>query len=86
MAWYEHQPIRWILENLTARQITHLIMGTILVAFLTGSYYVYLDTLQAIRSNPDYLWMFQMIIIMFIIFLIAIIPILWRAAFLLEVL
>jgi len=78
MAWYERQPIRWILENLTSRQITTLILGIILISLFSGSYYVYLDTLQSIRNNPEYLWM---IIIALIIFFIALLPISWEASF-----
>jgi len=80
MVWYEHQPIRWILENLTAKQITALILGIILIGFFTGSYYVYLDTLQSIRNNPEYLWMFEMIGIMFILFFIVLLPRSWGAS------
>lgn len=81
MDWYEHQPIRWVLENLTAKQITALIVGIILIGIFTGSYYVYLDALQSIRNNPEYLWMFKMLIITFVLFFIAILPLTWKASF-----
>jgi hypothetical protein len=72
MAWYEHQPFYWILNNLTTRQIVNLIVGLFFIFVILGSYYVYLDTAQYIKYNPLYLWVFRnvsILILMVIIFL-----------------
>ena len=52
MSWYEYQPFRWILENLSARQITNIIIAIVVISLLVGSYYVYLDFIQSVRNNP----------------------------------
>jgi hypothetical protein len=70
MAWYEHQPFYWILKNLTAREITNLILGVIIITLLIGSYYVYIDTIQCLKNNPLYVWLFKNVVILIIIILI----------------
>ena len=61
--WYEHQPFRWILENLSSRQITDIIVGLFLIGLFLGSYYIYLDTVQSLGSNPESFKTFRNIII-----------------------
>jgi len=63
MTWYEHRPFRWILENLTERQITNLILGLILLIIFLSSYYVYIDFIQSIKTQ-EYVWVFKNITIL----------------------
>ncbi|MDI6826417.1 MAG: hypothetical protein QMD36_04485 [Candidatus Aenigmarchaeota archaeon] len=69
MSWYEHQPFSWILKNLTARQITNLILWLIVLIIFLSSYYVYIDAVQSIR-NPTYLFIFKNITILAVVIFI----------------
>jgi len=69
MTWYEYQPFYWILKNLTARQITSLILAGFLVCLFIGSYYVYLDTVRSLQDNPFYLSIYKWAAIFVIILL-----------------
>ena len=66
--WYEYQSFRWILENLSPRQITNIIVGLFLIGLFLGSYHVYVDTVQSLENNPEYIWIFRNIIILLIVF------------------
>jgi len=55
MSWYEYQPFRWVLENLSAKQIVNLIVGIFVILVLVCSYHVYLDTIRTIKI-PEFLW------------------------------
>ena len=69
MSWHEHQPFHWILENLTERQITNLILGLIVLIIFLSSYYVYIDFIQSIKT-PVYVWLFKNITLLGAIVLI----------------
>jgi len=70
MSWYEYQPFRWILENLSARQIINLLVTIVVISLLVGSYNVYLNAVQSIRNNPNFYWFLQNFGIVLIIILI----------------
>jgi len=73
MSWYEYQPFRWILENLSVKQIVNLIVGIFIVLILFGSYYVYLDTIQTIKT-PGFSWFLKnFILLAFIVFVFMVI-------------
>lgn len=66
MSWYEYQPFRWVLENLTTKQIVNLVVGIFVILILVGSYHVYLDTVRTIRI-PEFLWFSKNFIILSLI-------------------
>jgi len=66
MSWYEYQPFRWVLENLTAKQIVNLVVGIFVFLILVGSYHVYLDTVRTIRI-PEFLWFLKNYILLALI-------------------
>ena len=69
MSWYEYQPFRWVLENLTAKQIVNLIVGIFVILVLVGSYHVYLDTIRTIKI-PEFLWFSKNFILLALIILV----------------
>jgi len=73
MSWYEYQPFRWILENLSVKQIVNLIVGIFIVLILFGSYHVYLDAIQTIKT-PGFSWFLKnFILLAFIVFVFMVI-------------
>jgi phosphate starvation-inducible membrane PsiE len=67
MVWYEKEPFHWILKNLSARQITTLIVaGAVVIVFLFW-YYIHLDTVRALSSKPLYLSIYQWAVVFIIV-------------------
>jgi len=81
MVWYEHQPFYWILKNLTARQITSLVLAGFLVCLFLGSYYVHLDTVRSLQDNPLYLSIYKWAGIFVIILILLYFLLSWNLRF-----
>jgi hypothetical protein len=75
MVWYEKEPFHWILKNLSARQITTLIVAGAFILLSLFAYYVHLDTVKSLSSKPMYLsiygWSVIFVIILVLIFILS---------------